>query len=55
MFEVHLLGFSGDLYGRTLEVTFGTHLRGERKFPSLEELQAQIERDAREAREWLGE
>lgn len=55
VFEVHLLGFSGDLYGRTLEVTFGTHLRGERKFPSLEELQAQIERDAREAREWLGE
>jgi riboflavin kinase/FMN adenylyltransferase len=55
VFEVHLLGFSGDLYGSTLEVTFGTHLRGERKFSTLEELQAQIARDARQAQEWLAE
>ena len=43
--EVHLIGFSGDLYGKTLEVTFEKHLRPERKFASLDELRAQIARD----------
>jgi riboflavin kinase/FMN adenylyltransferase len=40
--EVHLFDFSGDLYGRTLEVTFATYLRGERKFESIEALKEQI-------------
>jgi riboflavin kinase/FMN adenylyltransferase len=43
--EVHLLGFDGDLYGRELEVEFLRFLRGERRFPSRDELQAQIARD----------
>lgn len=43
--EAHLLGFSGDLYGRRLRVEFLRHLRPERKFNSLDELKAQIQRD----------
>lgn len=48
--EVHLLDFQGDLYGEELEVTFLAKLRDERKFSSLEQLQAQIARDIAEAR-----
>jgi len=47
--EVHLFDFSGDLYGRLLEVEFVRQLRGERKFESLEALKAQIARDAGDA------
>jgi riboflavin kinase/FMN adenylyltransferase len=43
--EAHLLGFAGDLYGREIEVTFVEKLRDEQKFPSVEELRAQIARD----------
>ena len=48
--EVHLPGFSGDLYGRTLDVSFAKHLRPERKFSSVEELKAQIARDVEDWR-----
>lgn len=44
--EVHLLDYEGDLYGRTLEVEFVHFIRGERKFPSIDELIAQIRKDA---------
>lgn len=47
--EVHLFDYSGDLYGKILEVEFVRHLRGERKFGSLEDLKAQISRDAEQA------
>ena len=40
-FEVHLLGFEGNLYGHELEVTPLERLRDERKFGSVAELQAQ--------------
>ena len=43
--EVHIPGFRGDLYGRTLGVTFLSAVRAERKFPSLAALKAQIRRD----------
>lgn len=43
--EAHLLDFSGDLYGRELEVEVGAQLRDERKFASAEELREQIQRD----------
>ena len=49
--EVHLLGFSGDLYGRYAEVEFFSRLREERRFESLDALRAQIARDVRAARE----
>jgi riboflavin kinase / FMN adenylyltransferase len=51
--EVHLLDFRGDLYGRRLEFAFLARLRDERRFASLEELRAQIERDVREGRRLL--
>ena len=48
--EVHLLEFSGDLYGEDLAVQFVTRLREERRFPSLEALAAQIHADIAAAR-----
>lgn len=51
--EVHLLDFTGDLYGRDLAVTFVQKLRDEQKFPSLDALRAQIERDIAAARRVL--
>ncbi len=53
LLEVHLFDFVGDLYGSELDVRFEKYLRPERKFPSLEALQAQIEADAAEARAFL--
>lgn len=52
-FEVHLFDFSGDLYGQEVQVKFFTHLRGEQKFSGLDELKAQISRDAQAARDAL--
>lgn len=44
-FEVHLLKFSGDLYGKDLEVEFVAKLRDEMRFASLDALKAQIAAD----------
>lgn len=43
--EVHLFDWSGDLYGKDLEVRFTKFLRSEMKFSGLDELKAQIQRD----------
>jgi len=43
--EIHIPGFSGDLYGKRMTVHFERRLRGERKFASLEDLKAQIALD----------
>jgi hypothetical protein len=43
--EVHIPGFSGELYGRRMSVRFVRRIRAERKFASLDELKAQIARD----------
>jgi riboflavin kinase/FMN adenylyltransferase len=48
--EAHLLDFQGDLYGKQLELTFVQKLRDEKKFGSLQELQAQIGQDIQHAR-----
>jgi riboflavin kinase/FMN adenylyltransferase len=48
--EVHLFDFSGDLYGRELEVSFHRFLRPEQRFPGPAELQAQIAHDCAAAR-----
>ena len=53
--EVHLFDFTGDLYGRKMEVEFVAHLRPEQRFDSLEELKLQIGRDGDEARRVLAE
>jgi riboflavin kinase / FMN adenylyltransferase len=43
--EVHLLDWSGDLYGQTLTLHLEAFLRPEQKFESLDALKAQIQRD----------
>ncbi len=48
--EVHLFDFTGDLYGRRLEVEFVAKLRDETDLGSLEALKAQIGRDVEQAR-----
>lgn len=45
MLEVHVLDFTGDLYGCDMEVRFLEFVRGEKKFESLDELKAQIRED----------
>ncbi|RQW63062.1 bifunctional riboflavin kinase/FAD synthetase [Vibrio viridaestus] len=51
--EVHLFDFSGNLYGRQLEVVLLHKLRDEVKFESFDALKKQIELDAEAARVWL--
>ena len=53
--EVHLLDTRRDLEGRTLRVEPVERLRGQCRFSGLEELSAQISRDAQQARERLQE
>ncbi|MGB5714055.1 MAG: bifunctional riboflavin kinase/FAD synthetase [Waterburya sp.] len=43
--EVHLLNWSGDLYGQTLKVNLLKFLRREQKFSSVEALKQQITKD----------
>lgn len=49
--ESHLLGFDGNLYGRTLALEFFDFLRPERRFADLDELGAQIAHDGERARQ----
>lgn len=49
--ETCILDFSGDLYGKNVEVFLVDYLRQEIKFDSLEELSRQIEKDIKKARD----
>lgn len=49
--EAFLIDHEDDLYGKNLRVAFVSRLRGERRFPSAEDLIAQMHRDVAEARE----
>jgi riboflavin kinase / FMN adenylyltransferase len=49
--EAHLIDFQGDLYGRILRIAFISRLRGERRFPGVDDLVAQMHRDVEVARE----
>jgi riboflavin kinase/FMN adenylyltransferase len=49
--EAFLIDHEEDLYGRRLRIAFIKRLRGERRFPSAEELIAQMHKDVVEARE----
>ncbi|MFB2880037.1 bifunctional riboflavin kinase/FAD synthetase [Floridanema aerugineum] len=51
--EVHLLDWTGDLYGKTLTVSLEKFLRPEQKFASLEGLKQQITADCLQARSVL--
>ena len=47
---MYLFDFDADIYGRYVHVDFLHKLRPEQRFESLEELVAQIRKDATEAR-----
>ena len=49
--ETHILDFDEDIYGLPLRVTFLRRLRDEVRFPSLEELKAQLEKDREACRQ----
>ncbi len=53
LLEVHLLDASESLYGKQLSIDFHHFIRGEVRFDSLDELKAQIARDADAARTLL--
>jgi riboflavin kinase / FMN adenylyltransferase len=48
--EAHLIGFEEDLYGETLRIAFIERLRGEKRFESVDDLVAQMNRDVDEAK-----
>ena len=51
--EAHLFDYAGDLYGQRLRVDFIARLRSEERFDNLADLVAQMDIDARRARELL--
>jgi len=53
--EAHLFDFSRKIYGSPVTVQFVSYIRPERKFGSVDELIAQIRRDADQARSILSE
>lgn len=53
LLEAHLFDFSGDLYGKTIEVEMIAFLRDEAKFDSLGELKRQMTQDVIDARRAL--
>ena len=48
--EPWILDFDGDLYGQQLRLELYSHLRSERKFNGLQELKAEICRNAEQTR-----
>ena len=53
LLEIHLFDFSGDIYGRHIQVDFLHKLRDERRFPSFDDLKHQIELDVAAARAYF--
>jgi riboflavin kinase / FMN adenylyltransferase len=53
LLEAHVFDFSGDLYGRAIEVEFVAKLRDEVKFESLDAMMAQMKVDGAYARDIL--
>ena len=52
-FEVHILNFSGDLYGKNVKVELVRHIRPEKKFHSVDELKAQMAEDLNQIKNCL--
>jgi riboflavin kinase/FMN adenylyltransferase len=51
LIEAYLIDHDADLYGHTLRIAFIARLRGEKRFPGVEELVAQMHRDVDQARD----
>jgi riboflavin kinase/FMN adenylyltransferase len=47
VFEVHLLGFEGNIYGQMMQVELIKFIRPEMKFENIEALKKQIEADVK--------
>ena len=45
LLETHVIGFSGDLYGKTLRICLVEKLRDEKRFASIGDLKEQLLRD----------
>ena len=43
--EIHVLGFNKEIYGETIEFSFGKFIRGVMNFSSMDELKKQIKKD----------
>jgi riboflavin kinase/FMN adenylyltransferase len=54
LLEAHLLDFAGDLYGETLVVWLGAHLRDQQAYASVEDLITALKNDIAAARQWTG-
>ena len=54
LLETFVFNYSGNAYGRIVEIEFVQKLRDEKKFSGLEELKDAINRDAETARRLLG-
>jgi riboflavin kinase/FMN adenylyltransferase len=52
LLEAHLLDYTGDLYGRNVEVTLYAHIRAQRRFRGPDELATQIRDDVARVRSW---
>ena len=53
LLEVHLFDFDREIYGKYIHVDFIAHLRDEKKFESIDELVAQMDKDAENAQSQL--
>jgi riboflavin kinase/FMN adenylyltransferase len=53
--EVHIFDFNDRIYGENIRVNFIQRIRDEKKFSSIDDLIAQIQRDIADARRILGE
>ncbi len=51
--EVNIFDFNEDIYGQNIRINFLEHLRGDKKFNSLEELKEQLIKDEKAARKIL--
>jgi FAD synthase len=55
LLEAHLLDFTGDLYGETLVVWLGSHLRDQQAYTSAEDLITALKNDIAAAAQWTAE
>ena len=53
--ETYIMDFCGDLYGRTVEVFFFRFIRPEQKFPNIDALKHQMEKDKAEVTQDVAE
>ena len=55
LLEVHLFDWSGDAYGKIVQVTFHEKLRDEARFDSLQSITEQMHLDAQQARQYFSQ